>query len=135
MTAMRVDRAIAPILALWLSGVCCLLLCVSVCAEPASTPAEHDCCARSAAIEAEESCEGAVIAVEGRGSGGTCCFLASRHATNAPLPEGSSAPLAPPVAGAAPVAVAAAPMARVPVAAAPVQNRGDTYLRCCVFLI
>ena len=136
MAEMRVDRAIAPVLALWLSGVCCLLLCVSVCGEPAAaSPAEHSCCARSAEIEAEESCEGPAIAVEGQGAGGTCCFLASRSTTNAPLPDGSYAPAAPPVTGVAPVAVAAAPAAPVQIASAPVQNRGDTYLRCCVFLI
>jgi hypothetical protein len=36
MAVMRFDRAIAPVLALWLSGVCCLLLCLSVCGQPAA---------------------------------------------------------------------------------------------------
>ena len=135
MAAMRVDRAIAPVLALWLSGVCCLLLCVSVCAEAATPSADHGCCARSAEIEAEASCEGPAIAVEGRGGDGSCCFLGSRHATNAPLPDLSSSPLAPPATGTAPIVVAASVADRPAVAALPVQNRGDTYLRCCVFLI
>lgn len=136
MAAMRVDRAIAPVLALWLSGVCCLLLCASVCADRAPASAEHGCCARSAEIEAEESCgAGAAIGVEGSGAGGTCCFLSSRHATSAPLPDGFGTPAAPPVSSTVPAAVAAAPDARVAVVTLPVQNRGDTYLRCCVFLI
>jgi hypothetical protein len=133
---MRVDRAIAPVLALWLSGICCLLLCVSVCAEPAAaSSAEHGCCTRSAEIEAEASCDGPAIAGEGQGAGSTCCFLTSRHATNAPLPDGSPAPVAACATSSAPVAVATAPVAPAYVAAPLVQNRGDTYLRCCVFLI
>ena len=135
MAAMRVDRAIAPVLALWLSGVCCLLLCASVCTDREPASAERGCCVRSAEIEAEEACEGAAMGVEGSGAGGTCCFLSSRRATSAPLPDGFGTPAAPPVSGTVPDAVAAAPDARIAVATLPVQNRGDTYLRCCVFLI
>lgn len=133
---MRVDRAIAPVLALWLSGVCCLLLCVSVCAESAAaSSAKRGCCARGVEIDAEASCDGPAIAGEGQGAGGACCFLSSRPMTNAPLPDGSQAPVAASATSSAPVAVATAPVAPAFVAAPLARNRGDTYLRCCVFLI
>jgi hypothetical protein len=136
---MRIARAIAPALAVWLSGVACLLACTSMCARAADARpgGEHPCCHRSAEIEAEESGCAAAPAAEVRGepSFDSCCFLRSRASLPGPVPKSVGAPLAPAVDRGVAIAADPAPPAAAPAAAFPVLNRGSTYLRCCVFLI
>ncbi len=141
MAGMRLTRAIAPVLVVWLSGVACLLVCASMCArtaEAAEHQQRHACCARSAEIEAEESCDAAPPGADMRAEASLteCCLLTARASTRAPLPQGFAIPLAPAVARVAPtVAIADGTVVPIPTASAPVLNRGDTHLRCCVFLI
>ena len=134
MAAMQLRRAIAPVLAVWLSGLCCLLMCTAVCAEPAVV--RGDCCARNAAIAAEEeACSGPAIAGEASPSESGCCFLTSRVATTATMPEAPAVAAAPAAVSAATVVFAVVDPDSPPPAAVPATSRGDTYLRCCVFLI
>ena len=133
-------RAIAPALAVWLSGVACLLACAAMCGRAAAAehPAvERACCHRSAEIEAEESGCAALPSDELRGepSLASCCFLRARASIPGPVPKSVAAPLAAPVACGVPTVenFAGAPIAAA--ASFPVLNRGDTHLRCCVFLI
>ena len=131
-------RAIAPALAVWLSGIACLLACTSMCARAAdhSAPARA-CCHRSAEIEAEESgaVTGAVAELRGEPSLDSCCFLRARASVPGPVPKSVDAPLAPPVARDVVASDAAARPQTAAVASFPPLNRGDTHLRCCVFLI
>ena len=130
-------RAIAPALAFWLSGACCLLLCAAVCGEArADASAERDCCTRNAEIEAEEaaSCRTAIGTPTDKPHG-ECCFLSTRAATNVPLPDGSGAPAVPPAPRVSAIVLAAAAPAGPLPQPVPATSRGDTYLRCCVLLI
>ena len=134
---MDVRRAIAPALALWLSGVCCLLMCAAVCGEPgAGAASARDCCARSAEIEAEEAaCSGPAIGGPATHAAGTCCFLSTRAAAHVPRPDTSAAPLASPDARVSTVVPTPVEPPAPPRATVLATSRGDTPLRCCVFLI
>jgi hypothetical protein len=114
------------------SGLACLLLCATVCAENA--PKARACCHESAE---ERAASGGVdgVAIDRTRDAAGCCMLRARNTLAAPVPSGFDAPASPPPSSATLVVAPAAPLPTAPVVSGPVHNRGDTHLRCCVFLI
>jgi hypothetical protein len=139
MRVMKLERAIAPVLAVLLSGIACLAVCAFGCrAEASGPPAMRACCSRSAAIDAEESCARGPASshMEGVPSLETCCFFAGRADARLtpPRDDGAGGAVAPERARI--VLVPAAAGVRIAfTSAGPPRDRGDTHLRCCVFLI
>lgn len=135
---MRGTRTIAATVVFWLSGLACLVVCATGCAE-AKGAASHvpACCARSAAIDAEASCEAGLPGdvLRGEPSFASCCFLAARPDGRAPAPGNAfpDAPAAEPAGVDLRLRSASAPVDPAPVEYLP--DRGDTHVRCCVFLI
>src|SRR5262249_38596789 len=131
--------AIVPALAIWLSGLACLIVCASTCARAEAAPTAHPraCCARSAQIEAEESC-GALVSLDeirGEPSFDGCCFLTARSTTQAPVPKSFTVVPSSALARTDFWIECDASLPQPSPPATPVLDRGDTHLRCCVFLI
>lgn len=131
-------RMLAPAITVWLSGALCLLSCLAVCG--ASTmacekPKESSCCAESCEIAGSDAEQGPMLAAGSiSGVSHVCSMFGRRPPVDGPqrhpLPVDSDVQ-------ARFVATVAAP---VPVdsrysSTLPVRSRGDTHLRCCVFLI
>lgn len=147
----RFGRLITPLLLVWLSGVGCLLHCAAICASgapeahdaaaarPAEASGEHACCHAPGELDAGDAAGEApgglpaARALRGDGATDSCCMLAGRRSIRAPVPDGVDAPVVVARRYAGPLAAAAPPV--LPARSLPVLNRGDTHLRCCVFLI
>ena len=98
----------------------------------AEEPSGSCCCDEEAAetFEVEDGHD----AVRGVAEASACCLLRAREAFPAPVPASVDAPAVMP----APVelpALASVDSACPADRTLPIRNRGDTYLRCCVFLI
>lgn len=138
---MRISRTIAPVLAFWLSGAFCLLMCATVCArvEPSagSTGDVRPCCARSAAIDAEKSraCDASGTIIRGVGGHRNCCFLSARTSVRAPLPDAAAPAPIVPVSRCFDVPPSEHDGIVVADFHAPPLSRSDTHTRICVFLI
>ena len=136
-------RVLASFLLVWMSGVACLLHCATVCAHAATeearscsamaeTASDSCCCEEEAAetIEVEPGRD----AARGVTEASSCCLLRAREAAPAPVPASVDAPAIEAAAPAIQVLAASTPVYSGD-RAQPIRNRGDTYLRCCVFLI
>ena len=140
-----VGRTLVPLLLVWLSGVGCLLYCATLCQTSApescapapAVAAEHACCTDSG--ETAEAETPATLpnqrALRAETHSTTCCMLARRGSVEAPVPDGVHSPAATGVRRHDLPVAAAASAPAIPVRHAPPRSRGDTHLRCCVFLI
>ena len=137
-------RVLASLLLVWVSGAACLLHCATICAADvveeasghcatmAEEPAASCCCDEEPAetVEVEEGHD----AVRGVSEASACCLLRAREAFPAPVPTSVDAPAVEPASVELPTLAAVEPPCPTD-SALPIRNRGDTYLRCCVFLI
>ena len=127
-------------LTLWLSGILCLVACVRDETGVAKyLELVRPCCVQSAQLDAEEACTTTPIGVprmERTPSFETCCFLVAHGDTQAPVSSSRPMPDSPAADGASMSSVVRdGSTVDAESSALHVQNRGDTHLRCCVFLI
>lgn len=131
-------RIVAPALAVWLSGVICLMCCSEICraeTDDCHGTTEPSCCApKTEALDADVEPPAALsVPLESAPARG-CMLSTARPDIEAPLPDGSLTAPALPAMVDVPVASRPEPIAGV-ASTYPVRSRGDTHLRCCVFLI
>lgn len=131
-------RLLAPAITVWLSGALCLITCLAVCASSAAAceaSSEHSCCERMREVADDDAEPPASLSAESvAGVSGCCLMFGNRPTVEGPQRHETSID-----ADVADGFVAAVRPAGLDVArfasALPVRSRGDTYLRCCVFLI
>ena len=131
-------RLIAPAITVWLSGALCLITCLAVCASSATAceaSSEHSCCERmSEAADADAEPPASISAESVTGVSGCCLMFGNRPTVEGPQRVETSIDADAPERFIASVQPAGQDVARF-VSTLPVRSRGDTYLRCCVFLI
>ncbi len=131
-------KLIAPAITVWLSGALCLITCLAVCAASATAceaATKSSCCERSCEEADSDAEPPASISAESVDRASGCCLMfgnrptveqPQRHETSVDTDEPSKF-------------IAYLRSNRPDVerfaSALPVRSRGDTYLRCCVFLI
>ena len=131
-------RFLAPAITVWLSGALCLITCLAVCATSASAceaTTKASCCAESC-DERDSDVEplASLSAVSVTGTSGCCLMFGRRPTVEGPQRHESTIDADGPQRFFV-SAVVAGPDAPGRHSTLPVRSRGDTYLRCCVFLI
>ena len=131
-------RLLAPAITVWLSGALCLVTCLAVCATSAAAceaPSEHSCCDRMRDVADEDAEPPASLSAESlAGVSGCCLMFGNRPTVEQPQRHEMSVDAEETESFVAFVQPAGSDFARF-ASALPVRSRGDTYLRCCVFLI
>lgn len=151
------NRPVVAGLAMWLSGLVCLFCCAATCAastdhcamddsamvgsvqSEAQENGEHACCAKQRRAEEAKTAAKARISPDGaittERDPEVCCALKARLTAAVPLPVPPQIPGVELVAVTLPVLIVEPTPIAYPRDAIPPLNRGDTHLRCCVFLI
>lgn len=131
-------RLLAPAITVWLSGALCLITCLAVCASSAAAceaSSEHSCCERmNQASDADAEPTASISAESVTGVSGCCLMLGNRPTVEGPQRHETSIDAESSERLIASVQPAGQDVARF-ASTLPVRSRGDTYLRCCVFLI
>lgn len=131
-------RLLAPAITVWLSGALCLITCLAVCASSAAAceaSSDHSCCERmSQSADADSEPPASISAESVTGASGCCLMFGSRPTVEGPQRHETSIHSESAERFIASVQPAGQDVARY-ASTLPVRSRGDTYLRCCVFLI
>lgn len=131
-------RLLAPAITVWLSGMLCLITCLAVCASSAAAcgaSSEHSCCERMRDTADDDAEPLASLSAESVArTSGCCLMLGNRPTVEGPQRHDTSVDADYAERFVASVRTSGADVARF-ASTLPVRSRGDTYLRCCVFLI
>ncbi len=131
-------RILAPAITVWLSGMLCLITCLAVCASSAAAceaSSEHSCCERMRDTADDDAEPPASLSAESvAGTSGCCLMFGNRPTVEGPQRHDTSIDADDAERFVASVRTSGADVARF-ASTLPVRSRGDTYLRCCVFLI
>ena len=131
-------KLIAPAITVWLSGALCLVTCLAVCAASATAceAATKSSCCEQTREEADRDAEPpASISAESVDRASGCCLMfGNRPTVEQPQRHESSVDTDEPAKFIAYLRSNRPDVERF-ASALPVRSRGDTYLRCCVFLI